>query len=311
MNIYSESSEITKLLKPVVTVGSFDGLHRGHLKILDRVKEISENTKTESFVVTFEPHPRTVIAKDYNLKILTTLEEKKKIFEKTGINNLMILDFTKEFSQLTSDEFIKKFIVDKLSASYMVIGHDHKFGRDRLGDHKKLREVGNVFNFGITSVQPEMHDDSIISSTRIRNALIEGDVELANTLLGRVYSFSGVIVTGMQRGRLLGFPTANIKLDESKKALPKNGVYIVNCFLEGEIFSGIMNAGFRPTFENIHELVVEVHILNFDRDVYGKSMTIEILKRIRDEKRFNTKEELINQIENDKQKTIDFKKLIN
>ncbi len=301
MKVYTDTSEIVKIKSAVVTVGSFDGLHKGHIKIFEKVLELSNKNNGTSFVITFEPHPRSVISKDFDLKILTSLEEKKEVLEKIGIENLMVIDFTKEFSQLTSDEFIKQYIVEMIGSSQMVIGHDHKFGKDRLGDEKKLREVGKIYNLDVTAVPPEMLDGEIISSTKIRNALFAGGVEKAGSLLGRNYILSGIIVKGMQRGRLLGFPTANIQPDDEKKALPMNGVYIVKCMVEDENHFGIMNIGYRPTFENKHELVLEVHILNFDRDIYGKYFKVEFLKRLRNEKKFESKEALIHQIEMDKQ----------
>ena len=300
MKVYTEVSENIKTKNAVVTVGSFDGLHLGHFKILNEVKKVVARKNGTSFLVTFEPHPRFVLSKDFEMKLLTSLDEKKEILEKAGIENLMVINFTKDFSQLASDEFIKKFIVDKIGATHMVIGHDHKFGKDRLGDVGKLSEVGKLYNFDVTDVFAESLNGEIISSTKIRNSLVNGDIEKANMFLGRSYSLSGEIVKGSQRGRTLGFPTANIKLEESFKAVPKNGVYIAKCFLNDEMFYGIMNIGYRPTFENKHELVLEVHLLNFNRDIYGKTMKIEFLKRLRDEIKFESKDSLIHQIEMDK-----------
>jgi riboflavin kinase / FMN adenylyltransferase len=300
MNVYTENSDIKNLNRSVVTVGSFDGLHLGHLKIINKVLDLSKQTNGNSFVITFEPHPRIVLSQNYDMKILTSLDEKKKILERAGIENLMVINFTKEFSQFTSDEFIKKIIVEKIGALHMIIGHDHKFGRDRLGNEQKLIDVGKSNNFDVTAVAPEMLDGEIISSTKIRTALSEGDIEKVNLMLGRKYSLTGKIVIGAQRGRLLGFPTANTKLFEEKKAVPMNGVYVVECWLENEKHFGIMNIGYRPTFENKHELVLETHILNFNRDIYGQTLRIEFLKRLRDEKKFESKESLIHQIELDK-----------
>jgi riboflavin kinase / FMN adenylyltransferase len=300
MKVFTENSDIKKISRSVVTVGSFDGLHLGHLKILEKVCDLSNKTNGNSFVITFEPHPRIVLSQNYDMKVLTSLDEKKEILEKAGIENLMVINFTKEFSQLTSDEFIKKFIVEKIGASHMIIGHDHKFGKDRLGDEQKLRDVGKLYNFDVTAVSPEMMEGEIISSTKVRKALASGDVEKVSSLLGRDYSLTGKIVLGAQRGRVLGFPTANTQLFEDKKAVPENGVYVVECWLQNEKLFGIMNIGYRPTFENKHELVLETHILNFNRDIYGKILRIEFLKRLRDEKKFESKESLIHQIELDK-----------
>lgn len=305
MNVYTELSEYIKHKSAVVTVGTFDGLHRGHLKIIETLKTIAAAVDGNSIVVTFDPHPRSVISKNYDLKLLTSLNEKKRILENIGIDELIILNFTKEFSQLTSDQFIKNYLVDMFGTIHMVVGHDHKFGKDRFGDEEKLRELGKIYNFDVTAVPPENNNGEIISSTKIRNALLEGDVEKANILLGRNYTFTGLVVKGTQRGRVLGFPTANLKLDDNYKAIPQKGVYVVACSCEYESHYGIMNIGYRPTFEEITELVIEVHILNFNKDIYGKELKVNFMKRLRDEKKFESQNQLIHQIEEDKKKAIE------
>ncbi|KAF0152948.1 MAG: riboflavin biosynthesis protein RibF [Ignavibacteria bacterium] len=300
MIVYSDRFEKDKTRSSVVTVGSFDGLHLGHLKILQKVKQVAQESDFDSFVVTFDPHPRSVLAQNSEVSILTSLDEKKWIIEEAGIENLMVIHFTREFSQLTSDEFIKKFVLEKLNASHMVIGHDHKFGRDRLGDENKLREIGAQLGFDVTAVAAECLNKVTISSTKVRNFLFAGELDIANQFLGRLYSICGIVVKGAQRGRTLGFPTANIQVDDPKKAIPKNGVYVVRCSLGKESYYGVMNIGFRPTFENKQEIVPEAYILNFDRDIYGEKIKIEFVKRLRDEKKFESKGSLIQQIETDK-----------
>ncbi len=300
MIVYSDRTEIDKTRGSVVTVGSFDGLHLGHLKILEKVKQVANGEDLASFVVTFDPHPRSVLAQNSEVSILTSLDEKKWIIEEAGIENLMVIHFTREFSQLTSEEFIKKFVLEKLNASHMVIGHDHKFGRDRLGDENKLREIGAQLGFEVTAVSAECLNEFTISSTKVRHFLFNGELDNANRFLGRLYSICGIVVKGAQRGRTLGFPTANIQVDDQKKAIPKNGVYVVRCYLGKECYYGVMNIGFRPTFENKHEIVSEAYILDFNRDIYGEKIKVEFVKRLRDEKKFESKDALIHQIETDK-----------
>lgn len=305
MTIYTDINEYIKQTNAVVTVGTFDGLHRGHLQIMETMKNIARSINGKSVVITFDPHPRSVISQNYDLKILTSFNEKKRILENIGIDELIVLNFTKEFSQLTSDQFIKNYLVDKFGTVHMVVGHDHKFGKDRLGDEDKLRELGKIYNFDVTAVPPENNNGEIISSTKIRNALYEGDVEKASLLLGRNYTFTGHVVKGAQRGRVLGFPTANLELDDINKAIPKKGVYIVSCSCEKESYFGIMNIGYRPTFEERTVLVIEVHILNFDKDIYGKELRVDFIKRLRDEKKYESKDDLIHQIEEDKKKALE------
>jgi riboflavin kinase / FMN adenylyltransferase len=301
MIVYSDLSEIAKEKNAVVTVGSFDGFHRGHIKILETVNTIAEEIGGSSFMVTFDPHPRATLTHDSDVRILTSLEEKKVLLEQFGIDNLVVIHFTREFSEQTSEEFIQNFIVGKLHAVQMVIGHDHKFGKDRLGDENKLREIGIKLGIHVTVVTAESMNHEVISSTKIRNALTIGEIEKANLFLGRNYSISGIVVKGAQRGRTLGFPTANVQVDEIKKVIPKIGVYVVRCFIGDESHIGVMNLGYRPTFENKHELVPEANILDFDRDIYGEKIKVEFLQFIRDERKFESREALIHQIEIDKQ----------
>jgi len=305
MKVLRDLEKFDENIKSIVTVGTFDGLHLGHLSILEALKRISKDVKGTTVLVTFEPHPRTVVSKNYELKMLLSFEEKEKLLNSFGIEHLIVITFTDKFANLTSDEFIKEYIVGKFNAVHMVVGHDHKFGKDRLGDEQKLKDVGETLNFTVTSVPAETVDGEIISSTIIRNSLLNGNVEKANQFLGRYYSFSGIIVKGAQRGRTLGFPTANLKLDFEKKVIPKKGVYLVKCECESEIRFGIMNIGYRPTFEERSELVIETHLLNFDRDIYGKRMNIQFLNRLRDEKKFGSMIELIHQIEDDKKRAIE------
>ncbi len=303
MNIFDENSNIEKSKNTVVTIGTFDGIHRGHRKILDELLRISKEENSRNFVITFEPHPRTVVAQKFDIRLLTTLEEKKEIFENYGIENLMVINFTKEFSKLTSEEFIRKFICDKIGARHVVIGYDHKFGRNRDGNESTLRSLGEKFGFDVTQVPPIKENDVVISSTLIRNLLLKGKVEEANSYLGRNYSLSGKVVHGAGRGISLGFPTANLQPDSKRKLIPANGVYAVSVKLENKVYFGVMNIGFRPTFNQTPHAITEVHILDFNKDIYGENIKIEFVKRLRDEKKFVGKEELIKQIEDDIQRT--------
>jgi riboflavin kinase/FMN adenylyltransferase len=304
MKVYTDSSDFIKENNIVITVGSFDGLHIGHFKIIDELLKKSSELNGKSVLLTFEPHPRQVVSKDNTIQILTTLEEKKNLLEKAGVDFLIVQNFTREFSEMTSDEFIKKVLVNDVGASHIVVGHDHKFGRDRLGDADKLRQLGDNYGFGVTSVDAEKINGEIISSTLIRKALFEGDIDKANLFFGRNFSFGGIVVKGAQRGRTLGFPTANIKLDDPRKLIPKRGVYAVKCGCQSDKLKGIMNVGMRPTFENKTELVIEVHLFNFSKDIYGDKISVDFIKRLRDEKKFESKEQLIHQIELDKLEAI-------
>ena len=308
MNIFTDTSKIDKYKKTVITIGTFDGIHKGHLNLLKTVVKRAKETNSRSFVITFDPHPRLIISPEAEIKILTTLNEKLQIFEETGIENVMVVNFNKEFSQMSYEEFISKFICDKIGVNHIVIGYDHRFGKNRDGNEIKLRKLGEVCGFEVATVASVKNGGEIVSSTKIRRALLEGRIEKANNLLAKKYSLTGIVIQGAQRGKLLGFPTANIKLEDENKLVPKRGVYVVSCRLESGYYYGIMNIGVRPTFEKSDEVIKEVHILNFSKKIYGKKIQVEFLRRLRDEKKYDSKEALVSQIKEDLQNSL---KIIN
>ncbi|MFC2133501.1 bifunctional riboflavin kinase/FAD synthetase [Bacteroidota bacterium] len=311
MNYYTDNDKIEHNVNSVVTIGTFDGIHKGHVDILKTVINKANELNCRSFVITFEPHPRTVVSEEYKMQILTTIEEKRALFEKLNIENLMVINFTKDFSQMTSEEFIQKYVLDKIGAKYIVIGYDHKFGKNRDGNENVLRNLGDEYQFDVTRVEAVEENDDPISSTKIRIALLDGDIETANDYLGWNYSFEGKVVEGASRGRIIGFPTANIELLNSNKLVPAKGVYLVRCNVDDQDYFGLLNIGSRPTFETEPEIVVEVHLLDFSRNIYGKIIKVEMLKRIRDEKKFDSKEDLVHQINIDKNFALEIIKKIN
>ena len=300
MQVFCDLAEVEKDNKTVVTLGTFDGLHLGHQKIIKTVVEKASGIGGRSFLVTFEPHPRNVIATNYKLQLLTTGKEKIEILKKLGIENLLIVNFTEEFSQLSPEKFIKDFVVEGIGASSIVVGYDHHFGKGRGGDAKTLKELGKEYNFDVTAVDAFNLDDETVSSTKIRAALNEGRLSDANKMLGRDYSFSGTVVAGDKRGRQLGFPTANVKLDNEDKLLPALGIYVVEFFIDNKKHYGLLSIGKRPTFYNSGEIVPEVYIYNFDDDIYGENVTINMVERIRGEEKYSSPEKLIEQMNKDK-----------
>ncbi|MDP4173083.1 MAG: bifunctional riboflavin kinase/FAD synthetase [Bacteroidota bacterium] len=311
MNIFYDINEVNKEESTVLTIGTFDGFHKGHQQIVDHLVIEAKKSNARSFLITFEPHPRSVLSKDFDLKLLTTLQEKLDLIEKSGVDNVLVINFTPEFSRMTSDEFIQQIIVDKIGIKELVIGYDHRIGRDRGGDENKLRELGDTFGFMVTPVYAVKVDQDAISSTKIRHALVDGDIERTNKYLGRNYSFSGSVVKGAMRGRTLGFPTVNIAVNNKHKMIPARGVYLVKLFLNSESFYGIMNIGMRPTFGDTVELVIEVYIFNFNRDVYGENLTVEVIKKLREEKKFDSKDALVEQLETDKKKALEIVNYLN
>ncbi len=300
MIVYKNINEFKPIQNAVVTSGTFDGVHKGHQKILNRLNEVAEGVGGESVVITYHPHPRMVIATDSDdLKLLSTIDEKIQLLDNQGVKHLVIIPFTREFSELTSDEFIRKILVERIGTKKLVIGYDHRFGRNREGGFDYLKVHSNEYGFEIEEIPRQEIDHLTISSTKIRNSLLSGEVKIANELLGRMYSFTGLIAKGRQLGRTIGFPTANVQVSENYKLIPFDGVYAVKVHIRGEEHYGMMNIGMRPTVNGIG-CTQEVNIFDFEEDIYGEKIQVELIDFIRKEQKFNGLDELKTQINLDK-----------
>lgn len=287
---------------PVLTIGVFDGVHLGHISVLSRLKKIAKEQNGESVVLTLWPHPRIVLSKDIDsLRLLSNIGEKKYLLSKTGIDHLIILPFTKEFAELTACEFIEEYLVKKIHVKHLVVGYNHQFGKDRKAGYEFLNQCASNFGFSIEKLDPRSVNDDNVSSTKIREFLNLGNLHIANKYLGYEYFISGNVVEGNQIGRKIGFPTANIKIPEPYKQVPKDGVYAVRVNLNGDSYNGMLNIGTRPTIElDIRAKNMEVHIFDFDKKIYNQTITISFAKRIRDEKKFPGLNELTEQLKKDK-----------
>lgn len=304
MNVVNNLNEIEKNVKTILTVGTFDGVHIGHQKIIHELTQRAKLFGYRSFVLTFDPHPQKVVGKNTAIKLLTTTSEKIRILESLNVENLFFINFTLEFSQLTSEDFFKKIILEKFGLAEIIVGFDHKFGKGRDGDENKIREWSDEFGFTVTHIDAVQIDDKKVSSTAIREMLNQGRVAEANQFLGRNYSFVGKVVEGDKRGRTIGFPTANLELCDSDKILPANGVYAVQVMLGERKFFGMMNIGKRPTFSDTEKILTEVNIFEFDEMIYGENLVIECIEKIRNEVKFNSVDELRSQLKLDKIKSL-------
>lgn len=283
----------------VVTVGTFDGLHCGHKTILDRLKIKAKELNSKSVVFTFWPHPRFVLGTIDGLELLSTIEDKAKILDDYGIDYLVTVEFTKEFASQTSYEFVKNILVNSLHVKHLVLGYDHHFGKNREGRFDKLAECANEFGFTIEQVSALSSNSENISSTKIRNALKQGDIVKANKYLGYNYPLSGKVIKGDAIGRKIGFPTANIEW-ESYKLIPLNGVYAVKVIYNSITYKAMLNIGVKPTVNNLNKISIEVNIFNFDKNIYGEKITIEFIEKIRNEQKFSNIEALKVQLTKDK-----------
>lgn len=295
---YSEQHPIA------ITIGTFDGVHIGHRKILEKLINHAKNSNLKSAVLTFFPHPRMVLQKDADIKLLNTIDEKISILKNMGLDILVIHPFTKDFSRLSATEFVRDLLVNKLKSKKIIIGYDHRFGRNRNANITDLVAFGNTLDFVVEEIPAQEIDDVSVSSTKIRKALEDGDVATANTYLGYEYMLTGTIKKGKGIGRKLGFPTANLLIKESYKLVPKNGSYTVKSILQEKVVYGMMNIGYNPTV-NGKEKTIEVHFFDYDQDLYEQEVQIAILARLRDEHKFDSLEALKLQLAKDKEKSLE------
>lgn len=305
MKIFNTIQEFHSNNKTIATLGTFDGVHLGHKKIIDKLVQSASKENNESLVLTFFPHPRMVLQNDDSIKLLNTIQERGDLLEKAGLDNLIIHPFDQKFSQMEAHEFVKTILVEQFQIKKIIIGYDHRFGKNRSADINDLIAFGKIYNFEVEQISAEEIDEVSISSTKIRKALESGNISLANEYLGHNYSLTGKVIHGKKLGRTINFPTANIKIEEDYKLIPQNGVYIVKSLINEIWVFGMMNIGTNPTV-NGEAQSIEVFYLDFDGDLYDKTLTVEILQRIRSEEKFASLQDLKDQINKDRNVTIDF-----
>ncbi|MEJ6792046.1 MAG: bifunctional riboflavin kinase/FAD synthetase [Lacinutrix sp.] len=289
----------------VVTIGTFDGVHIGHQKIIQRLIEVAKNKGLTSTILTFFPHPRMILQKDADIKLINTLEEKEQVLKHFGLENLVVKKFTKEFSRLSAQEFVEKILVKQLKAKHVIIGYDHHFGRNRSANIEDLKSFGAQYNFEVEEITAQDINDVSVSSTKIRTALLEGDIKTANSYLGYTFIISGIVEKGRGIGRTIGFPTANIAIKEHYKLIPKQGVYVIKSVIDNETIYGMMNIGTNPTLSGVTE-TIEVNLFDFEANLYNKKITIELLERLRDEVKFESVDALKQQLTKDKNNALQF-----
>ncbi|WP_340153566.1 bifunctional riboflavin kinase/FAD synthetase [uncultured Marivirga sp.] len=304
MIVHNGYENLEGIKNAVVTIGTFDGIHLGHQEIISRIIDLAKSVNGETALVTFWPHPRYVLGKNKDdLKLLTTFDEKAEILEQLGLDHIVRVNFTKEFSHWTSEQFIQRIIISALHTKRLVIGYDHRFGKDREGGFDHLKQHSDQYGFQVEEISKQTIDDVGISSTKIRNAIEVGEVELAHDFLGRFYEINGEVVGGDKIGKTIGFPTANIQIPESYKLVPADGAYAVITQIKGKEYKAMLNIGFRPTV-NGKSKKIEANIFDFDQEIYGENIKVSFIKRLREEIKFDSKEELSNQLKKDKEKAL-------
>jgi len=292
VKIYNSVEEFSPDFKVVLTLGTFDGVHLGHQSIIKQLNENADKIGGESVLLTFYPHPRHVLfPDDQKLKLLTTIEERCKMLESYGLKNFIIQEFTPDFSRIKSVNFVRDVLVNKLKVHKLIIGYDHHFGRNREGNFKDLVSLSSLYSYEIERIEPQKFNDISVSSTKIRNLIKDNDIEEAKNYLGHYFCLTGRVIKGKSNGKKLGYPTSNLKIDNNWKLLPNDGVYAVIVEYDSKKFLGMMNIGFNPTFRSENRNI-EVHMLDFDKEIYGEELQVSVVKKIREEKKFDSIEKL-------------------
>ena len=300
MRIFDNLKSYSSEKESILTIGTFAGVHIGHNKILKRLIQDSKKNNLSSLVMTFFPHPRMILNKSHEIKMIDTIDEKINLLEKTGLDNLIIHPFDNNFSKIRAKEFVEEILVKKLKIKEIIIGYDHKFGKDREASVEDLKKFGKDYMFTVKEIPAQEIDSIAISSTKIRNAILNGEIEKCNKFLGRNFILTGKVVYGDGLGKKIDFPTANIEIKETYKIIPKNGVYLVKTKINSNTYFGMMNIGVRPTVGGTNKSL-EIHFFNFKDNIYGKNVSIEIIKKIRDEEKFSSIDQLKIQLKKDEQ----------
>jgi riboflavin kinase/FMN adenylyltransferase len=303
VKIYRSINEISNLIRPAATIGTFDGVHLGHRMVIQHLNSIAKERNTESLIITFEPHPRIVLNKDVsNLRFINNASEKAKLLEKAGVDHLLILPFTYDFSKITARDFIQNYLINKLHVQAMTVGYDHHFGR-MDGEDEDVTVLLKEYGIAVERIPEQDVENISVSSTKIRKAIMEGDIPLANSFLSYNYGLCGTVIHGNKLGRTIGFPTANLMLSFKLKLIPQDGVYAALAIFKGKTYKAMLNIGFKPTVLG-SERSIEVHLLNFDQEIYGEYLEVELLNKIRNEKTFADLNSLKKQLEQDRNTVI-------
>jgi riboflavin kinase/FMN adenylyltransferase len=305
LKIVQNTSNFSDKEKTYVTIGTFDGVHFGHQKIIEKLIDEAKKADKKSVVLTFFPHPRMVLQKDVSLELINTIEERSTLLEKTGLDYLIIHPFSKEFSRMTALEFVRDILVNQLNISKLIIGYDHHFGKNREGNITQLTEYSHLYDFKVEEIPAQDIDDVSVSSTKIRRALATGNLKTANNFLGYNFMLNGNVVNGKKLGGKIGYPTANIDIKESYKLIPKTGVYIVKSAIDEKTVFGMMNIGNRPTVNGNYQ-TIEVHFFDFNQNLYDRNLTIELIYFLRNEEKFDSVEILIQQLKKDEKTARDY-----